>query len=102
MLRDELLPLITEIENKKIIFEINDAAIRIAANIKKVASRFLNRIIPMASIDSSSERYRQPVWNSSERSLRSGEVAIKNIVELKKRIKSVWTRNLFKTKRHIS
>lgn len=37
----------------------------------------------MASIDSSSERYRQPVWNSSERSLRS-EVAIKNIVELKK------------------
>lgn len=38
----------------------------------------------MASIDSSSERYRQPVWNSSERSLRSGEVAIKNIVELKK------------------
>lgn len=96
MLRDELLPLINEIENEKIIFQINDAAI------KKVASRFLNRIIPMASIDSSSERYRQPVWNSSERSLRSGEVAIKNIVEIKKRIKYVWTRNLFKTRYHIS
>lgn len=35
MLRDELLPLITKIENEKTIFEINDAAIRIAASIKK-------------------------------------------------------------------
>lgn len=35
MLRDELLPLIIEIENEKIIFEINDAVIRIAASIKK-------------------------------------------------------------------
>lgn len=52
MLHGELLPLITEIENEKIIFQINDVAIRIAANIKKVASRFLNRIIAMASIDS--------------------------------------------------
>lgn len=35
MLHGELLPLITEIENEKIIFQINDVAIRIAANIKK-------------------------------------------------------------------
>lgn len=46
MLRDELLPLITDIENKKIIFEINDAAIRIAASIKKWLRDFWIELFP--------------------------------------------------------
>lgn len=52
MLHGRLLPLMTEIKDKKTISQRDNASIHTAAITKKVVSRYRNRIIIMASIES--------------------------------------------------
>lgn len=62
-LRGELLPFIAETEDKKMIFQQRRWSYSYDHRFKKLVSRFWNRIISIASIESWSGPGREPVRN---------------------------------------
>lgn len=73
MVHGKLLPFVTKIEKEKTIFQRNNAPIYTATAIKIWFQDFGLELLSMASIEFWSEYDREPMENSSERSLRLGQ-----------------------------
>lgn len=86
-LHGEPLRFISEIENKKTIFQRNNAAIH---TVTVTIKWFQNRIVTVASIESWSELDREPVGNSSEETLRPGEATCRKYRWILKGMKCAW------------
>lgn len=73
MVHGKLLPFVTKIENEKTIFQRDNAPIYTAVAIQIWFQDFGPELLSMASIEFWSEPDREPMENSSEKSLRLGQ-----------------------------